>query len=319
MPEKFRNTQDESIDENKRRFFKQVGAAGAAMLIPNITHAAGDYEETSDEEFILEFSNSAWFEAEVDQHVELVARDLEFIKAYGGKVTVGDSEQRTRLEYIADELQVEGLTDEGLEAMRQAAVGLVIQESRCDADRVSEVGAAGIWMIMPDTWAELADEGMNIKSLVDATIVAGRLFSQANKYLEHTCSEALEQIKNNMYAGDQVLFEKEFLVFVLLSSYHTGMGTLSKIIQAFAEEFPTPEDTIGALSENTAVLNGKDVFLLMVNTAYTRGDVSGFGDHSVDYVFKSQAANKMLETELPPDEYFTLLGVNPGIPQSKSI
>ncbi len=167
--------------------------------------------------------------------------------------------------------------------LRELLPGLAAQESQYNPAALSPVGARSILQIMPATWRTIGyspeTEG-NFMLQVEA----------ANKYFEGAYGELMEnntadfnRIRDTFFDGDQEAFDKYFLAPVLINTYNSGTGRLSRVIRWFNRNYPDRQ-SISAISSGQGGY-GYDVYAAMAHFA-ARNDTpetSGYKEHSSEY------------------------------------
>jgi len=234
-------------------------------------------------------SNSRFFITQMVTEADRYERELPKVLQFAKALTVRDPEGRSRMEYLQEMLEAEGVPPFALKEIRKQVVGLAFEESRYDAERESSESAQGILQIIPSTWESLSREGESVLSLVDQTRVAGELLSQSYMHLLNTVGDELLAIEAEFFDSDSEAFEQYFLAPVLINSYNAGMGTMAKLIAWFARSYGTQEKTVGVFGQDK-ILSGYDVFMAMAKMGDAEDAVKAYKDDASAYTFKVYGA-----------------------------
>lgn len=259
----------------------------------NVGYDKDDLNELiNEEEEIKSFegiSNSKFFITQIVAESDRYDRELPVVLEYAQAITAKDPEGRSRMEYLHEMLDAEGVPDAAMVEIKKQIVGLGFEESRYDAERESGEKARGILQIIPSTWDDLSTEGESVLSLVDQTRVAGELLSQTYEHLQNTVKDELQAIEAEFFHGDSEEFEKCFLAPVLINAYNAGMGNMAKLIGWFARTYGTQEKTIGLFGQDQK-LSGYDVFTAMAKQGLVDEPVGGYKKDASAYTFKVYGA-----------------------------
>jgi hypothetical protein len=239
-------------------------------------------------------SNSRYFNEEVVRYAQWYKRDVDTALSRALKVAEGDQHERTAFDYLQEELVIEGVPETVTAELKKYIVGVCNEESRFNAESVSEEGAVGPLQFMPVTWEEHKEEGGDIRSLVDQVEAAKSKFSQIYSHYMHTCKDELDAIKAEYFFNDEYMFEVQFLVPFIINAYNAGQGRMERVAKWFIHAHPMQEKTAGILSPEETI-SGYDVFLAMTQEAYKTGAVKGYGEDASAYVPKIYGATRMLE------------------------
>lgn len=240
------------------------------------------------------FSESKYFNGVVRRYAVEYESELDFVLEYAQKITKGDPEERTRIEYISQMLQSPGVPSVVMQELRRLVAGLCFAESRFDAARISEVGARGMFQIMPATWKRYDAPEEKALALVEQTEVAGEYFSRAYQSLKRHCRNELDAIKIEFFEGNTSEFEKYFLTPLLINAYNAGDGTMVDLVKWFSRSYGSQEESTGIYTSGEA-LSKYDVFFALADKGNTEKAVKQYRKHAGAYALKVYGATKCLE------------------------
>lgn len=314
---------------SKRAFFTGLGASalvvglGAkkyaeydptnshSVLTPSSEEPTSVVEEVqvheSSTEEKREFTNSTWFNADAEKYAEQYKLELPYVLPLASLPTKGDIQERSRMKYIAEALQIDGVPETVQTELKRLFQALAVVESRYDENAVSEDGARSILQILEIVWNEHAKPGMDPWSLTDQVYVVGKYLSQLHQHLHNQCGQALEAIKNSFFDGDVEAFEKEFVTPVLINGFFSGMGTMATLVNWFSKTYKIKEDTREEIGQS-GILTGYDVYFMLSRTAFHQVPVQRYKEKGMDYALLVYGARKMLDDNLDPVQKELLLG-----------
>lgn len=265
----------------------------AAVVVPALGLVATEKQKIQTPEEIP----SEWFNYAVGEYSNEYKKELERIVEDASLETKNDREQRPRMKYIVEALEVKGVSEVIQTELKRLFPALAVVESRYKEDAKSEDGARGILQILTIVWSELATADMNPWSLVDQVTVASKYLSQLHRHLYNECSDEIEAIKNAFFDGDVAQFEKEFVTPVMINGYFSGMGTMATLVNWFHDTYKTKEDTIEEI-EQAGILSGYDIYYLLSRTAFHQVPVERYKEKAMDYALRVYGARKMLDENL---------------------
>jgi hypothetical protein len=110
-------------------------------------------------------------------------------------------------------------------------LGLTFVESRFAADAVSDQGATGLMQLLPNTRKE--HQGEQVYSGVEAIIAdiktAAKLFAQTYQHLKTAGREAIVQVTEGHFGGDEAISNHFFMTPLLVMAYKVGMGNAQSV------------------------------------------------------------------------------------------
>ncbi len=324
--ERLRNGEEvesESVDLDRRNFIRGSAAALATTAVGLNPDSAEANVETSPrpqprpetetkltvEEVIenIDYEYETFADA-VAAHLEHFKRDLPYILEKGKKITLGDKEERTRLRYLREALELPKVDVVVEETIRRFLPAKAAAESSLSADRESSAGALGILQFMPETWKEHARrEDANILSLVEQVYATESLITQIDRTLQNKCADALFTIKEVFFAGDEESFNRDFYSLVIMNAFNAGAGTMSSVVNEFAKIFPDTTQVTQVL-EKGILPYGHDVYKLMAHFGFKLKFHEEYGPESSNYVIKIFAAREVLDRYLTDEQKLALLG-----------
>lgn len=249
------------------------------------------------------------FEDRVAEKITTFVNGMKTYKDFGGEITVGDPDKRTRLEYLATALELPNFHPLASEELKRLLPAKAMTESGLDASSKSDVGAKGILQFMPETWKEHAcSENANILSLRDQVCATDSLLEQIRRTLNNSCMESFGVISEVFFAGDVEAFIKDFYVPVVINCFNAGAGTMRAVVNGFAEDMATSIEKQKKLGTQGVHVYGKDVYSLMAHAAPERAYHKLYKEQASDYVIKVFAAREALDTSLTESERLALLG-----------
>lgn len=248
------------------------------------------------------------YEETIEQLSKRYSIELPSLLKYGQKITIGDPQKRTRLQYLRSALMLPQVDPHTAEEIRALLPFKACVESRLVGDVKSNKKARGILQFMPETWKEHArTPDANRDSLVEQVFATESLITQIDKRLEHICSDSLETIKEIFFAGNEEDFQRDFKTLADINSFNAGADRIAKLINSFARVFPD-SSKVGRVYDQGVIPQGKDVYKLMTHLFSKVSVDSGFGPQSSTYVWKIFAFKKMFEDNLEPSEREALFG-----------
>lgn len=194
--------------------------------------------------------------------------------------TVNDPEQRSRIEYVHEEV-TNGVTDEEIpENIRRElsfyATGMFAAESKYQRNLRSGVGAIGLGQAMPDTYESYGKNEDDMRYLSHQVDVTRRAFKEHYATIVQGAREELRVIRTN-YFRNNTDFELRFLTLCVVNAYQAGPGNMLNVIKAFSRV---------PVSEN---FRSFDVFETMTYLAKDGGFDPDYRNESYNYAKQSSA------------------------------
>lgn len=284
------------------KLFTNDGVEVEAGTVPDYDeealHNLLQQQEAEERETTEQFFESVHFNERVDEFLHEYEADMDYVREYGGRITVNDPEGRSRIQYVSQELQVDGVSPIVLAELRDRIDGLCFVESRFDAERVSRDGARGVMQIVPSTWDEHGNPTADPLSLVAQVEAAGSLFSQIHRHLQNECRDEMALIRAEFFHGNEEEFERYFLTPVLINGYNAGAGNMELLLKGFARAYGTQELAEGIFDEGKTP-SGYDVFFAMVCREDTDNWASRYAQHASQYTPRVYSADRCLRLHLP--------------------
>lgn len=175
-----------------------------------------------------------------------------FIERYGGAElelalkeengrarTLNDPKNRSRIDYVYEEVMANVSEDDIPEAIRSElpfyAIGMFATESKYQNDLESEADAQFIAQAVPTTYEDHGYSEGDMRYLTNQVEFAGRYFITLYKTLMQEAGTALDDIQNRYFKDKSERFQKEFLTLCVVNAYQVGPGNMSNVIKRFAK------------------------------------------------------------------------------------
>ncbi len=267
-------------------------------LLPEVSTESAEIVEIKER-----LTDSFWFNSLKEEFAPTLARDLEIFNERLAKI---EGMENFSVQKIDDEIIREGV--------EEYIVGIVFAESRGDIE-AKNGEAFGPYQLTEGVWKEHAREESDRDSVASQAEVAGKLFEQAYRHITNKCQDALKNITNTCFSGNENDMKKFFLLPALINSNTAGMGYIANIINWFNKEYLADSGMDGLTDklelktkEQNIKPSGYDVFYIMTLLAYNvyierqkqekkEGDPDGwydwYGDHSYKYTYRVYAAKEL--------------------------
>jgi hypothetical protein len=219
----------------------------------------------------------------------------DIVKYMGGKDVLGEASGTTHISYahnhFGQNIDIPHILEKKI---AQLLPGLIAQESQFNDRALSPVGARGMMQIMPDTQRRMG-YGTTPLTFQKQIELSGKYFENAYKELSAKNNDDFTHITNEFFAGDTESFDTFFLAPVLINTYNSGTGRLSRVITWFRDKYPTRE----SISEISSGSKGYkyDVYAAMAHFASenTTTETSGYKEHSSEYFSRVFALANIVE------------------------
>lgn len=230
-----------------------------------------------------------------ERNPDIQAKTLKDIVLYNGsKTVVGDEEKLSRIQYLKEHANdYVKLSPTMAKELSSILPALAAQESQYDNESDSGV-ARGILQFRDSEWSSLGYTDADRPFLKKQTEAASRLLAGKLEYLEDHIGDELTFIEKRFF-GTREEFEKYFLAPVLINSYNSGEGNLTKVVKWFCATFPdkgTLAKELGATDTNL----GYDVYDTMAHMGRKRRAAPSYGRDSSQYVSRIMAWRAILDT-----------------------
>lgn len=213
-----------------------------------------------------------------------ITRYIDVVNYFSEKPVVG-APHMSRIEYVQEKIAFKPYVPTVVqEECRRLIPGLCSEESRFNADLVSEKGARSVFQIKPGTWADYNTNTSEMNSLMRQTEVAGDLLSDICKWIMGgvlISEKKMTTILNKFDTEED--FYRDFLVPVMINTYNTGIGTATDWINAYIDSVP-----------ESKMPRGKDLFLEMAEFGAKDSSVENYGEEARKYVTKIYAQAEVL-------------------------
>jgi hypothetical protein len=220
---------------------------------------------------------------------------LDIVKHYG-ETPVSDHPDKTRLEYVYENfgsILYQKLPAEIAEVLVPAAVGIPFQESQYRNTLGSRTGAKGIFQFQPKTWPDFnknPDEILLLSAQVEAA--QNKLIQIINYYIRRNPGD-MAVIQREYFGGDRKAFLEEFFVPAVINGYQAGQGTISGVMEWFAEAYASKEKLQKKVGEYQGQM-GYDVYLNMIRLYEDRSPTDSVGEETEEYVLGVYAGASLL-------------------------
>jgi hypothetical protein len=305
--EKFRSTNvhNEQVNEERRSVVFGLGAAAVAAALPNKVEARAPEHSprpsVRPERSMSSEAITQW-EAVLEDYTLMLdrlaarmphfVRELPHIIEQGLVMVPGTNPPKSRLDYLATELRLPRFNVELAELLQRLLPAKAAAESGLDPMVVSSAGARGILQFMPETWREHGSgDILSLSNQVEAT---GSLLNQNRLVFNNRCQDAFGFMQERFFNGDESAFCRWFLLPSMLNSFNAGAGTMSSVINGFAEDCSaTNFDSL--LQQHNVQPRNLDVYGLMSKVAPARGYHDLYRSETSQYVVSVLAAHFVLE------------------------
>lgn len=296
---------NEPINEERRNLVLGLGAAAVAGTLPNDVEASAPEnslrprlrpERSMSHEALVQWESVLEDYASMSERLAArmphFVRELPHIVEQGLVMVPNTNPPKTRLDYLATELRLPRFNEELAELLQRLLPAKAAAESGLDPDVVSSAGARGILQFMPRTWREHGSgDILSLSNQVEAT---GSLLNQNRLVFNNRCQDAFGFVQERFFNGDESAFCRWFLLPSMINSFNAGAGTMSSVINGFAEDCATRN--IGSLLEQSSVqASNLDVYGLMSKVAPARGYHRLYRHETSQYVVSVLAAHFVLE------------------------
>ncbi len=206
-------------------------------------------------------------EGEIRQYIDI-------IKYFANKRPV-DEEGRSRIEYVADKIEIPNVPKVVEDELVKVIPGLCAQESKFDPYVTSNANAQGVFQFIPGTWVNEYNRPIEtITNIREQTAVAGQFFSDIYRQVTHFAgSDNLNKIKNRFSGEESYL--RQFFVPLMLNAYNAGSRRIGEGVADYLKHY-NPDD----------IQAGRDVFIAVADHMYksNEGTLNRYGEHARGYV-----------------------------------
>lgn len=212
---------------------------------------------------------------------------LDTVNYFANKLVIG-SEEYTREQYVENLVEFDDDVPVSLQMeLRKILPGLCAQESKFNNGLVSKANARGIFQIKPATWQDYNSNLDEMKSLKAQVKVAGEHFSDLYRWLNNdnfVGKDTLNKLKGKFSSEED--FNKNLMIPLMINSYNTGIGTMTKVVKTYAEN--------KAVSE---MPTGDKLFLDIISFAIDSKAVPAYGKEAREYVPRIYAQAEILHNQ----------------------
>ncbi|MBM3272543.1 lytic transglycosylase domain-containing protein [Candidatus Kaiserbacteria bacterium] len=229
---------------------------------------------------------------------------IDVVRDYAEKPTPAHENSKL-LDYVrtnalnANEKAVQNLPPTVVATLRELVPGLAAQESHFDTTAKSvdpatgKPLAVGLFQFLPETFATyFPDKKDQADSVELQTEALGMHFLSIYRQLQKGAKDSLQKILAQCFDGNTEVFERQFLVPVMVNAYNSGQGTLTKIINGYVAQY-----------DGSFPAHGRDVYDHMRTDAYADAknghtlypNVKTYGTDSAEYTPRVYALAELLK------------------------
>jgi hypothetical protein len=264
----------QNVGDDTKRDFLRKGFAGAATIMLGIT-AGKEYIDRRPLRLERDLRTKQRKEAlqkSVEFKIKVDAASKQLITQgrlasslspnHGRRKTQGDSERRSRIDFVGD-MVMHGVSDAELpkvirDELADLNSGLPLVESMYNNNAIGAAGEETLSQILPDTYKEFGFNKETIKLLKNQVTVIRKMAIQAYAHMQKEIPQELKKIQADYFGESkeaEEAFQRQFLTLAIINSRQAGPGNMTNVIRNFSKE-PPPEG-----------VSGYDVFTLMTDLA----------------------------------------------------
>lgn len=222
---------------------------------------------------------------------------LDIVDYFGSK-NVRGAESYNRIEYVAEAVafshsKISPFMDQEL---RQLLPAICAKESYFNDDVTSSSGARGICQFKPSTW-----KGLGYGDYEDFEPLTKQV-EALGKHVDNILSElhsqgigdVLDQSIQPLFVNQEI-FERDFLLPLVINSYNAGAGTMRGAIRSFFTVYPLKElETSHGIAYKQTT--GRECFHLLATHAHQNqeGILDNYRDAACDYTYYVYAAREAM-------------------------